>query len=59
MKQFNQVGTRRLQSSGSGSAVALAVVWAAHVMEECSVHAEGCQFTELLFDGMSNNCPYM
>ncbi len=44
-----------MQSFGLDSAVELAVMWAAHVMGECAVHAAGCNFTDFLFNGMLPN----
>lgn len=48
-----------MQSFGSGSAAVFAEAWAAHVIGEGIVHAEGCNFTEFLFNGMLANYQYM
>ena len=48
-----------MKACGSDSAVVLALVWAVHAMGECTVRAQGCNFTEFLFNEMLANDQYM
>lgn len=48
-----------MQSFDSDSAAVLAAVWAAYVMVECTVLAEGSNSTEFLFNGEPANYLFM